>query len=35
MAVDPTQTPRRDGKKNFDYEFGEYLFANQVAKIFG
>jgi hypothetical protein len=35
MAVDPTQSPRKDGKKNFDYDFGEYLFENQVAKIFG
>jgi hypothetical protein len=35
MAVDPTTTARRDGKRVYDYEFGEYLFENRVVKIFG
>jgi hypothetical protein len=35
MAVDPAQSPRRDGKRNFDYEFAQYLFENTVNRIFG
>jgi len=35
MAVDRTQTPRKDRKKKCADDFHEYLFKNRVAEIFG
>jgi hypothetical protein len=35
MVVDPTVSPRRDGKRHSVEEFSDYLFEKRITKIFG